>query len=79
MPTALSASFGSLSSASAGASSSGASAAGIEYEESVCYLSREQGRPEGLGVLVNMPGTFLYSEVCLSCKFLFIFPSSHIE
>ena len=60
MPTALTAtSLGSLSSASA---------AGIEYEESICYLSREQGRPEGLGTLVNMPGHFLYSEVCLSCK-----------
>ena len=39
-----------------------------EYEESVCYLSREQGRPEGLGTLVNMAGHFLFSEVCLSCK-----------
>lgn len=42
---------------------------GVEYDESVCFLSRELPRPEGLGTLVNLPGQFLYSEVCLSCKF----------
>ncbi len=41
----------------------------VEYDESVCFLSRELPRPEGLGTLVNLPGHFLYSEVCLSCKF----------
>ena len=40
----------------------------VEYDESVCFLSRELPRPEGLGALVNLPGHFLYSEVCLSCK-----------
>ena len=47
---------------------SGGSSSGGEYEESICYLSREQARPEGLGTLVNMPGHYLYSEVCLSCE-----------
>lgn len=43
-------------------------ASAVEYEESVCFLSRELPRPEGLGTLVNLPGQYLYSEVCLSCK-----------
>ncbi|XP_046440407.1 uncharacterized protein LOC124191300 isoform X2 [Daphnia pulex] len=41
-------------------------AGAVEYDESVCFLSRELPRPEGLGALVNLPGHFLYSEVCLS-------------
>jgi len=43
-----------------------ASGAGIEYEESVCTLSREQSRHEGLGTIVASPGHFLFNEVCLS-------------
>lgn len=61
LPTALTVSF------NAGSTPSAAGA--IEYEESVCFLSRELPRPEGLGTLVNLPGQYLYSEVCLSCKF----------
>lgn len=40
----------------------------IEYEESTCYLSREQARPEGLGATISSPGFFLFNEICLSCK-----------
>jgi len=43
-----------------------ANSGGIEYEDSVCTLSREQSRPEGLGTLVPSPGHFLFNEVCLS-------------
>ncbi|XP_057373812.1 uncharacterized protein LOC130694749 isoform X2 [Daphnia carinata] len=59
LPSSLSSSFNSQSTPS---STSGS----IEYDESVCFLSRELPRPEGLGTLVNLPGHFLYSEVCLS-------------
>lgn len=61
LPSSLSSSFNSLSTPS---STSGS----VNYDESVCFLSRELPRPEGLGTLVNLPGHFLYSEVCLSCK-----------
>ena len=60
LPTSLSAPFTSTSPTGTG---------NVEYDESVCFLSRELPRPEGLGTLVNLPGHFLYSEVCLSCKF----------
>ncbi|XP_050521456.1 uncharacterized protein LOC126894461 isoform X2 [Daktulosphaira vitifoliae] len=38
----------------------------VEYEESTCYLTREQAHPEGIGVLVAVPNSVHYTEVCLS-------------
>ncbi|XP_050440401.1 uncharacterized protein LOC126845652 isoform X2 [Adelges cooleyi] len=38
----------------------------VEYEESTCYLTREQAHPEGIGVLVLVPNSVHYTEVCLS-------------
>ncbi|XP_050539438.1 uncharacterized protein LOC126904438 isoform X2 [Daktulosphaira vitifoliae] len=38
----------------------------VEYEESTCYLTREQAHPEGIGVLVQVPNSVHYTEVCLS-------------
>lgn len=40
----------------------------VEYEESTCYLTREQAHPEGIGVLVLVPNSVHYTEVCLSCE-----------
>lgn len=40
-----------------------------EYEESTCYLSREQAAPEGIGNLMLVPNSVHFTEVCLSCKF----------
>lgn len=45
----------------------------VEYEESTCYLTREQAHPEGIGILVLVPNSVHYTEVCLSCKF----PGAH--
>lgn len=42
----------------------------VEYEESTCYLTREQAHPDGIGVLVLVPNSVHYNEVCLSCEFL---------
>lgn len=39
-----------------------------EYEESICYLTREQAHPEGIGNLVLVPNSVHYTEICLSCK-----------
>ncbi|XP_065219533.1 uncharacterized protein LOC135845021 isoform X2 [Planococcus citri] len=38
----------------------------VEYEESSCYLTREQPAPEGIGTLVFVPNSVHYTEVCLS-------------
>ncbi|XP_073994788.1 no mechanoreceptor potential A isoform X2 [Rhodnius prolixus] len=38
----------------------------VEYEESTCYLTREQAHPEGIGNLVLVPNSVHYTEVCLS-------------
>ncbi|KAL1129937.1 hypothetical protein AAG570_012881 [Ranatra chinensis] len=38
----------------------------LEYEESTCYLTREQAHPEGIGNLVHVPNSVHYTEVCLS-------------
>lgn len=38
----------------------------VEYEESTCYLTREQAHPEGIGNLVLVPNSVHYAEVCLS-------------
>ncbi|XP_046985731.1 uncharacterized protein LOC124555752 [Schistocerca americana] len=36
-----------------------------EYEESTCYLTREQAHPEGIGNLVLVPNSVHFTEVCL--------------
>lgn len=41
-----------------------------EYEESTCYLTREQAQPEGIGNLMLMPNSVHFTEVCLGCEFL---------
>lgn len=43
-----------------------------EYEESTCYLTREQAAPEGIGSLMLVPNSVHFSEVCLSCNFDFV-------
>lgn len=43
-----------------------------EYEESTCYLTREQAHPEGIGNLVLVPNSVHFTEVCLSCELHFI-------
>lgn len=44
-----------------------------EYEESTCYLTREQAAPEGIGTLMIVPNSVHFNEICLTCKHLFIF------
>lgn len=39
-----------------------------EYEESTCYLTREQAAPEGIGNLMLVPNSVHFTEICLSCK-----------
>ncbi|XP_017767802.1 PREDICTED: uncharacterized protein LOC108556286 isoform X2 [Nicrophorus vespilloides] len=39
---------------------------GPEYEESTCYLTREQGRPEGIGNLVLVPNSVHFTEICIT-------------
>lgn len=39
-----------------------------EYEESTCYLTREQAAPEGIGNLMLVPNSVHFTEVCLACK-----------
>lgn len=39
-----------------------------EYEESMCYLTREQAQPEGIGNLILVPNNVLFNEVCITCK-----------
>lgn len=39
-----------------------------EYEESTCYLTREQPAPEGIGILMLVPNSVHFTEVCLTCK-----------
>lgn len=39
-----------------------------EYEESTCYLTREQPAPEGIGILMLVPNSVHFTEICLSCK-----------
>lgn len=41
---------------------------GADYEESTCYLTAEQARPEGLGTLMLVPNSVHFTEVCISCK-----------
>lgn len=40
-----------------------------EYEESTCYLTREQPAPEGIGILMLVPNSVHFTEVCLTCKY----------
>lgn len=40
-----------------------------EYEESTCYLTREQAAPEGIGTLMIVPNSVHFNEICLTCKF----------
>lgn len=42
-----------------------------EYEESTCYLTREQPAPEGIGVLMLVPNSVHFTEICLACKLQF--------
>ncbi|XP_030766535.1 uncharacterized protein LOC115890446 [Sitophilus oryzae] len=37
-----------------------------QYEESTCYLTGEQARPEGLGTLMLAPNSIHFTEVCIS-------------
>lgn len=39
-----------------------------EYEESTCYLTREQATPEGIGNLMLVPNSIHFNEVCLTCE-----------
>lgn len=39
-----------------------------EYEESTCYLTREQPAPEGIGILMLVPNSVHFTEICLACK-----------
>ncbi|XP_055531527.1 uncharacterized protein LOC129722245 isoform X6 [Wyeomyia smithii] len=39
---------------------------GSEYEESTCYLTREQAAPEGIGNLMLVPNSVHFTEVCLT-------------
>lgn len=39
-----------------------------EYEESTCYLTREQAQPEGIGNLMLVPNSVHFTEICLTCK-----------
>lgn len=43
-----------------------------EYEESVCYLTREAPVPEGIGILMLVPNSVHFTEVCLSCKYIIL-------
>lgn len=38
-----------------------------EYEESTCYLTREEPAPEGIGILMLVPNSVHFTEVCLTC------------
>lgn len=40
-----------------------------EYEESTCYLTREQAQPEGIGNLMLVPNSVHFTEVCLTCEY----------
>ncbi|KAF5308203.1 hypothetical protein FQR65_LT06383 [Abscondita terminalis] len=39
---------------------------GPEYEESTCYLTREQSAPEGIGNLMTVPNSVHFTEVCIT-------------
>ncbi|KAL3286356.1 hypothetical protein HHI36_000863 [Cryptolaemus montrouzieri] len=39
---------------------------GPEYEESTCYLSSNQARPEGMGSLMIVPNSVHFNEICLT-------------
>lgn len=39
-----------------------------EYEESTCYLTREQAVPEGIGNLMLVPNSVHFTEICLTCE-----------
>ncbi|XP_018563017.1 uncharacterized protein LOC108904824 isoform X3 [Anoplophora glabripennis] len=39
---------------------------GPEYEESTCYLTAEQARPEGIGSLMLVPNSVHFTEVCIT-------------
>lgn len=39
-----------------------------EYEDSTCFLTREQAGPEGIGNLMLVPNSVHFTEVCLTCK-----------
>lgn len=40
-----------------------------EYEESTCYLTREQPAPEGIGILMLVPNSVHFTEICLACMY----------
>ncbi|XP_053614894.1 uncharacterized protein nompA isoform X6 [Plodia interpunctella] len=37
-----------------------------EYEESTCFLTREQAMPEGIGSLMIVPNSVHFNEICLT-------------
>lgn len=43
-----------------------------EYEESTCYLTREQPAPEGIGILMLVPNSVHFTEICLACMYLLL-------
>lgn len=49
-----------------------------EYEESTCYLTREQAAPEGIGNLMLVPNSVHFTEICLSCKSVDVKSSIHL-
>ncbi|CAG9831303.1 unnamed protein product [Diabrotica balteata] len=39
---------------------------GTDYEESTCYLTSESARPEGIGILMMVPNSVHFTEVCIT-------------
>lgn len=50
-----------------------------EYEESTCYLTREQPAPEGIGILMLVPNSVHFTEICLACRCFFTFSHSKLS
>lgn len=42
-----------------------------QYEESTCYMTAEQSKPEGLGTLILAPNSIHFTEVCITCTSFF--------
>lgn len=38
-----------------------------QYEESTCYMTAEQSKPEGLGTLILAPNSIHFTEICITC------------
>jgi len=42
-----------------------------QYEESTCYMTAEQSKPEGLGTLILAPNSIHFTEICITCTSVF--------